>query len=271
VVVAVRNGAQTIAQCIDSVIRQENCNVQLIVVDNLSTDNTKQIVTSYGDLVDTYLRESDTGIYDAWNKALSRACGDWCAFLGADDYYVDSTSIRRLISAAEDSVSKVVFAYGGLLMLGAGREYVVNPEVGNPRKQVLGPMLPHPGSIHCTESLKKLGGFNEKFQISGDRDALVRLLAFGTVARSPSVTTAVRLGGISNARSTRYAGARERFQIRSREVSFAYACRHYLLSQLNYYFSHTIEFVLQKCLGKRRGTFIAIKLRGFLGRSPRLQ
>lgn len=74
VIVAVRNGASTLSQCIDSVLAQTGCTVALIVVDGMSTDATAEIVSGYGDRVTYSIREPDVGIYDAGSLRTGPGC-----------------------------------------------------------------------------------------------------------------------------------------------------------------------------------------------------
>jgi glycosyltransferase involved in cell wall biosynthesis len=85
VLMVVRNGAATIRTAIDSVLGQDFSNAELVIVDGASTDGTPEILAGYGDRIDHWISEPDSGIFDAMNKAVAQAHGDWLLFLGCDD------------------------------------------------------------------------------------------------------------------------------------------------------------------------------------------
>jgi glycosyltransferase involved in cell wall biosynthesis len=85
VLTVVRNGAATLSRAIESVVGQLNDDIEYVIVDGASTDSTLEIIKAYEDRIAFWVSEPDHGIYDAMNKALAFARGDWIIFLGADD------------------------------------------------------------------------------------------------------------------------------------------------------------------------------------------
>ncbi len=85
VLTVVRNGEATLGRAIESVVCQLDAQSEYIIVDGASTDGTLDIIRSHADRLACWISEPDRGIYDAMNKALSLARGDWVIFLGADD------------------------------------------------------------------------------------------------------------------------------------------------------------------------------------------
>ena len=81
----VRNGEATLRRAIESVVCQLGDNAEYVIVDGASTDGTVDVIKAYADRLAYWLSEPDRGIYDAMNKALRLARGDWIIFLGADD------------------------------------------------------------------------------------------------------------------------------------------------------------------------------------------
>ena len=86
IIMAVYNGAAFIERAIDSIAAQKYENLEYIVVDGGSTDGTVGILNRRNDVVTQYISEPDKGIYDAMNKGVLLATGDWIYFLGCDDY-----------------------------------------------------------------------------------------------------------------------------------------------------------------------------------------
>ncbi len=86
VITVVYNHDEYLARTIESVINQSYDNVEFIVIDGGSTDNTLNTINKYQDMIDYFLSEEDFGIYDAMNKALKLIQGEYYLVLGADDY-----------------------------------------------------------------------------------------------------------------------------------------------------------------------------------------
>ncbi len=85
IITVVRNGAASIEACINSVIQYASPNIQFIVIDGNSTDGTQEIIQKYAQAISHWRSEPDQGIYDAMNKGLGQATGQWILFLGCDD------------------------------------------------------------------------------------------------------------------------------------------------------------------------------------------
>lgn len=86
VVTVVYNGAEYIERAIDSVAGQSYPNIEYIIVDGGSTDGTLDILERRKADITRYISEPDKGIYDAMNKGIALATGDWIYFLGCDDF-----------------------------------------------------------------------------------------------------------------------------------------------------------------------------------------
>jgi glycosyltransferase involved in cell wall biosynthesis len=86
IITVVRNGAATLADCIQSVVRQRYPNLEHIIVDGASTDGTQDVIRGFEGRIARWVSEPDEGIYHAMNKASRMATGDWVLFLGADDW-----------------------------------------------------------------------------------------------------------------------------------------------------------------------------------------
>ncbi len=87
VVTAVLNREKCIEKSIKSVLNQSYDNVEYIIIDGGSTDGTLDIINKYKNYIDYFISEPDTGIYDALNKGMSVARGDYIVILGSDDWY----------------------------------------------------------------------------------------------------------------------------------------------------------------------------------------
>ena len=98
VVMPAYNSADFIAQSLTCALSQSYCNVEIIVVDDGSTDNTVEIVSSYGDNI-TLIQQQNAGSASARNRGAAAASGEWLAFLDSDDLWTDD-KIERLCRRA---------------------------------------------------------------------------------------------------------------------------------------------------------------------------
>lgn len=93
VIIPVRNGAATLQGAITSVISQQYRNIELIIIDGASNDGTLDIIKQNDSRIHLWISEPDKGVYDAMNKGVSFASGDWIYFLGCDDMLLNSIGL----------------------------------------------------------------------------------------------------------------------------------------------------------------------------------
>jgi len=98
VITVVYNGVSTIEQCIVSVINQTYKNKEYIIIDGGSTDGTLDIIKKYEEKITYWISEPDKGVYDAMNRGISIAKGDYLYFLGSDDFVFEPNSFEKLIN-----------------------------------------------------------------------------------------------------------------------------------------------------------------------------
>lgn len=92
IVIAVLNRVDCIGRAIESVAIQSYKNIELIIIDGGSTDGTLDVLKEYNTVIDYWISEPDKGIYDALNKGISVACGDWINIQGSDDFLYNTLS-----------------------------------------------------------------------------------------------------------------------------------------------------------------------------------
>lgn len=98
VICAVFNGGATIEKSVKSIINQTYPNIEYIIIDGVSTDNTLDIIRKYENEIAHFSSERDKGIYDAMNKGIKVAKGEWLFFLGCDDYIVDDNVFMSIFT-----------------------------------------------------------------------------------------------------------------------------------------------------------------------------
>ncbi|WP_369410846.1 glycosyltransferase [Desertivirga brevis] len=103
VITVVYNNVRDIERTILSVISQSYSNIEYIIVDGGSTDGTINIINRYRDKITTFISESDNGIYDAMNKGLSVATGDYVLFMNSGDELYDVNTVEEVFSSSPNA------------------------------------------------------------------------------------------------------------------------------------------------------------------------
>jgi len=212
-IVAVYNAADTLAQCLDSVIAQRSPNFELLVIDGGSSDTSLDILRERGSEIAYWASDSDQGVYDAWNKALPHARGEWICFLGADDYLWSNDVVGQLVERLESLSSDVTIAYGRIMLLDKSD----NPmfPLGDPWESVESKFfkkmcLPHPAVMHRRSLFSRCGEFDSSFRIAGDYEFLLRAIKVNRPHYLGEVlVTAMRPGGLSSSPTNTLMGLRE--------------------------------------------------------------
>jgi len=199
VITVVFNGERYLETAIRSVIDQDYDNVEYIIIDGGSIDSTLDIINRYDEEIDCWISEADDGIYDAWNKGLREANGEWVCFLGADDVllkdalsnYVNVIREFNLSESCKYISSKVDFVDG---------EKVVR-EIGEPwvwRKFKRYMCVAHVGSLHHFSLYDEYGVYDKNYQICGDYELLLRPSKALKTFFLDKKTVRMNSGGISN-------------------------------------------------------------------------
>jgi glycosyltransferase involved in cell wall biosynthesis len=113
VVTVVYNGRREIANTMDSVLIQDYPNIEYIVVDGESTDGTRDVIHEYERKLSVFICERDEGVYDAMNKAVERASGEFILFMNCGDVFAGSDSVSSAMSFIQPGFDQVFF--GGWL------------------------------------------------------------------------------------------------------------------------------------------------------------
>ena len=186
----------------DSVLSQTYTDIEYIIIDGGSTDDTVNIIKSYQNRIAVFISEPDKGIYDGLNKGIKLATGDVIGFLHSDDLYENNTVIEQVAQAfIENEIDSV---YGDLTYVNKSDptkviRYWKSGEF-TLKKLGRGWMPPHPTFFVKRDIYQQRGQFDTSFKIAADYDLMLRFLGKYKISTDyiPNVLIKMRVGGESN-------------------------------------------------------------------------
>lgn len=180
IITVVKNGEKTIVRCLQSIFNQDYTNIEVLVMDGDSTDETLAVINSLKNSKIKVHSSPDSGIYEALNSGIALATGTIIGLLHADDYLKDSSVISRVVAGFANN--KVPILIGGLSYF----------KPNDPRKVTrryfpanfknwmfrFGMAPPHPCFYVKRELFEQYGNYRTDLEIAGDFDFMLRLLNF---------------------------------------------------------------------------------------------
>ena len=193
------NAENTIFNSLNSVFNQSHKNIEHIIIDGGSKDNTFKIVKNFPH-VSKIVSEPDNGVYDAFNKGLKLATGDIIGFLNADDVFFNENSVQEIVNTFSNNETDIV--YGNLDYVNEQGKVIRN-WISKPYEKGLinkAWMPAHPTFYCKKEVYNRLGGYNDSFKIGGDFELCLRFLEVNKVPSFYLNKKLVKMlvGGISN-------------------------------------------------------------------------
>ncbi len=193
VITVVFNAVNTIESTIESVLSQTYDSVEYIVIDGGSTDGTLDILKKYDSKIDYWVSESDEGIYDAMNKGISLAKGEWVALLNSDDEYIDRDSLSKI---AIQPIGCSVVASNVIMLTSEGEKMFLIDQAKPLYRNI--PFM-HTGIFIRRSVYQKLGVYDTKYSIASDIEFVYRMIHFKvTIKCIDSVLVRMRDDGASS-------------------------------------------------------------------------
>lgn len=176
-IIVVFNGSDTLERTINSIIRQTSSNLELIIIDGGSVDGTLDIIRKYQHAIDFWCSEPDAGIYDAMNKGINYAGGEWICFIGADDYFRTLDVVERVSSQIARLPAAINLTYGRVSLVNSEGKDIL--DIGEPwfdakAKLSYTMSIPHQGLFHKRCWFENYGLFDTSFKIVADYEMLLR-------------------------------------------------------------------------------------------------
>lgn len=182
IVTAVFNEASTLDATLESLERQIfSGDVELIVVDGFSDDNTPDVLARHKSMITKVIRHERRGVYDAINAGLHCATGDIVGILHGNDRMA-SPRVLQHIADAFAADSGLDFVYGNVVYAAPGSERIIRRydcRRFSPRLVAYGCCPPHPSLYIRLGAMRDIGDYSTRYSICGDFDMWIRLFANG--------------------------------------------------------------------------------------------
>jgi glycosyltransferase involved in cell wall biosynthesis len=203
IIIPTFNSAETIKRCLDSIGNQTFKDLEIVVQDGCSTDNTLDIVRQFQKANEGVEvrpeRARDRGVYDAMNRAVSRARGTWLYFLGSDDELHDQHVLKTLMSSKYIDNNDVL--YGNVQVIGYGGWAPHNSLYDGPfdLSKLLNRNICHQAIFYRADLARRVGGFNLDYHLCADWDFTLRCWALTKFKYVDLVVAKFHAGGLTNA------------------------------------------------------------------------
>ena len=195
------NSEKTILANLNSILSQTYKNIEHILVDGGSTDNTLKYLNNYPNLKKKIIIEKKPGIYNAMNMGIKKATGDFIGILNSDDILNSETTIQKLVNIFKKNPKYKIFLGNVVFFKEDYKKIHRYYPSYDFQKNLLrnGIMPPHPGAFIHKTIYKKVGLYDKKFRIAGDFDFFVKCFIKNNLKfkKISIVTTRMQTGGIS--------------------------------------------------------------------------
>ena len=196
------NSAETIEDTLRSVLSQDYKDIEHIVVDGGSKDDTLGIINRYKNNIVKVISEPDTAIYEAMNKGIKLSDGNIIAILNSDDMYTDHTIVGQMVEFMQRNGLDA--AYGDLIYVDRNNTNHIRRfwKAGEYKRKAFcyGWALPHPTFFCHKEIFERLGYFKDNFQIAADFELMIRFIEKHRISIGylPKVIVKMRTAGKAN-------------------------------------------------------------------------
>ncbi|MBL4706349.1 MAG: glycosyltransferase [Flavobacteriales bacterium] len=194
------NSEETIEDTIKSVVDQDYDNIEYIIIDGNSKDNTLQIIDKYKGGISKIVSEQDQGIYDAMNKGVQMATGDLIGILNSDDLYASN----QVVSSVVNQIGDAQCLYSDLVYVERENTEQVTRYWKSGEYQPgwfkKGWMPPHPTFFVRKDCYDKFGLYSLELKSSADYELMLRFIHKNKISVKylPQTTIKMRVGGQSN-------------------------------------------------------------------------
>jgi glycosyltransferase involved in cell wall biosynthesis len=251
IITSTYNSSYSLLETAISIRNQKYSNIEWIIIDGLSTDNTLEIINNNLDIINKYISEKDKGIYDAWNKATKYITGDWVLYLGAGDIFHNENTLQNLIPFLPKNHSSYDLLYCNVFVTNKYNEIRYLSRKINLNYYEHGRIaLPnHQGVLHSKNCYSKGIKFDSKMKIAGDSKFLMEILKSGIIKHIDYTLTHMKDDGVSN-NFKNVLTARKEINLICKELNYKIPLRYQISAFTNDYFLILYNLILPKILIK---------------------
>lgn len=177
VITVVYNSKDAIEKTIRGVLEQTYPNIEYVVIDGGSNDGTVDIIKKYEGKIDYFISEKDTGVYDAMNKGIEQASGEWINFMNAGDTFCDEKVIENILLNLQDK-DPVDLIYGDAIEITpqkSRKKIIASVDLSELWK---GAKFGHE-SLFTRASIIKKNKFDLSYRVSSDYDFIMKCFSLG--------------------------------------------------------------------------------------------
>ena len=175
IITVVYNNELYLEEAINSVINQTYPNLEYIIIDGGSTDQTLDIIRRYEDKIDYWISENDRGLYDAMNKGIALATGEIIGILNSDDLYYETTTVANIIKEYQ-TLQQPCVMYGSLYKFAEQyqTESFHRGDLSDRAFATASILINHPTCFVHQALYQEFGGFNPEYEVGADRELMMR-------------------------------------------------------------------------------------------------
>ena len=217
IIIPLYNSGKTIQQALDSVTGQRFKNLELVFIDGGSADDTQCIISNLrnaGETAIQFISELDKGIYDAMNKGLELAAGQWFYFMGADDKLAGPGTLQEVYDVIKNQSLDLV--YGNVTGALSGTTYA-----DHTMNKVLSRGIHHQGIFYKREIFNYTGKYNLNFKVAADYHLTLKVFcnpAFKTQYMNTDIAVFGEAGFSSTVYDYRFFSYHYRFLVKNNAV-----------------------------------------------------
>ena len=196
------NCENTISKTIESVIGQTYKNFEYIVIDGNSNDNTNNIINNYKKRISYTISENDLGIYDAINKGIKIAKGEFIVILHSGDIFYNNSTIEQAVNEIKKNINNDIFYSNIFFVENLENKKIIrkySSEYFKPFMFRYGFMPAHTSTIIRKRCFENIGFYNLNYKIASDFDLLFNFIYVNSL-KSKFIDmnfTYMSIGGIS--------------------------------------------------------------------------
>lgn len=191
-------GETALRECLDSVQNQTDIRIEHLIIDGASNDGTTEFISGYDNQNHpiVFISEPDKGIYDAMNKGIAQASGEYSIFLNSDDFFHNPAGMRESVKRLRETGCDFSYAPVVVVKNGEVKDFLHSHADG--RLIFCSMPFSHQSMVSKTSSLRKVNGYDLSYRSSADYDMILRMVFSGCTACYVDCTFATfRVGGFS--------------------------------------------------------------------------